>query len=103
MVNRHIKRKPQAAPKLLLFRRNAASFPAVMPLKKSPEQATQEVFDILLRRGQEEYLGEPVSQIEHACQSAQLARGDPVAASTWHEYTSKTQESANDTNNAWIL
>ena len=73
MVNRHIKRKPQTAPKLLLIRRNAASLPIVMPIRKSPEQATQEIFDLLSRRGQEAYFGEPVSQIEHACQSAQLA------------------------------
>ncbi len=58
---------------LMLLRRSAQSIPTVMPLRKSPEQATQEIFDILLRRGQEAYIGEPVSQIEHACQSAQMA------------------------------
>lgn len=61
---------------LMLFRRNAQSIPAVMPLRKSPEQATQEIFDILQRRGQEAYFGEPVTQIEHACQSAQLAEAE---------------------------
>ncbi len=76
MVNRHIKRRPQAAPKMLVFQRNATSFPIVMPIRKSPEQATEEIFDILLRRGQEDYIGEPVSQIEHACQSAQMAEAE---------------------------
>lgn len=47
-----------------------------MPIKKSSEQATQEIFDILQRRGLEAYIGEPVSQIEHACQSAQLAEAE---------------------------
>lgn len=61
---------------MLILRRDTASFPTVMPLRKSPEQATQEIFDILNRRGQEAYFGEPVSQIEHACQSAQLAENE---------------------------
>ncbi len=61
---------------LMLLRRSAQSIPTVMPLRKSPEQATQEIFDILQRRGQEAYIGEPVSQIEHACQSAQLAAAE---------------------------
>jgi phosphonate degradation associated HDIG domain protein len=57
----------------ILLRLKATNSSTIMPLKKTPEQATQELFDILLRRGTEEYIGEPVSQIEHACQSAQLA------------------------------
>jgi phosphonate degradation associated HDIG domain protein len=76
MIRQPLQRKPQTAPMLMLLRRNAKSIPTVMPLKKSPEQATQEIFDILQRRGQEEYIGEPVSQIEHACQSAQLAEAE---------------------------
>ncbi len=44
-----------------------------MPIKKSPTEATDEIFALLQRRGQEDYFGEPVSQIEHACQSAELA------------------------------
>src|SRR6187399_391139 len=35
-----------------------------------------EVFGIYEKRGGEEYIGEPVSQIEHASQSAQLAARD---------------------------
>jgi phosphonate degradation associated HDIG domain protein len=35
-----------------------------------------ELFGIYERRGAEEYIGEPVSQIEHASQSAQLAAKD---------------------------
>lgn len=61
---------------LMLLQRNAHQSPNVMPLRKSPEQATQEIFDLLTRRGQEEYIGEPVSQIEHACQSAQMAESE---------------------------
>jgi 2-amino-1-hydroxyethylphosphonate dioxygenase (glycine-forming) len=76
MVNRHIKRKPQSAPKLLLIRGGAANHPIVMPIRKSPEQATQEIFEILNRRGHEEYVGEPISQIEHAVQSAHLAEAE---------------------------
>jgi 2-amino-1-hydroxyethylphosphonate dioxygenase (glycine-forming) len=44
-----------------------------MPIRKSPTEATNEIFALLLRRGQEDYFGEPVSQIEHAVQCAQLA------------------------------
>jgi len=61
---------------LMLLRRNARQNTTVMPIQKSPAQATQEIFDILVRRGQEDYIGEPVSQIEHACQSAQLAEAE---------------------------
>lgn len=60
----------------MLLRRSATSIPTAMPLRKSPELATQEIFDLLFRRGQEEYIGEPISQIEHACQSAQLAEAE---------------------------
>jgi 2-amino-1-hydroxyethylphosphonate dioxygenase (glycine-forming) len=58
---------------LMLLRRSVQSIPIVMPLKKSPQQATEEIFGLLQRRGQEAYIGEPVSQVEHACQSAQMA------------------------------
>ncbi|MCC6727011.1 MAG: HDIG domain-containing protein [Saprospiraceae bacterium] len=44
-----------------------------MPIKKSPTEATDEIFALLQRRGQEDYFGEPVSQIEHAFQCAELA------------------------------
>ncbi len=44
-----------------------------MPIKKSPTEVTDEIFALLQRRGLEAYFGEPVSQIEHACQCAQFA------------------------------
>lgn len=69
-------RKPQTAPKLMLLRSAAKTASTIMPIQKTPEQATQEIFDILVRRGQEDYIGEPVSQLEHACQSAQLAEAE---------------------------
>lgn len=42
----------------------------------SPEKAKQiveEVFQLYEQFGKEDYIGEPVSQIEHMCQAAQLA------------------------------
>jgi phosphonate degradation associated HDIG domain protein len=47
-----------------------------MPIKKSPTEVTDEIFALLQRRGQEDYFGEPVSQIEHAFQCAQLAEAE---------------------------
>jgi phosphonate degradation associated HDIG domain protein len=47
-----------------------------MPIKRNPLEATNEIFDLLHRRGSEAYIGEPVSQIEHACQCAQLAESE---------------------------
>ncbi|MBD9457556.1 HD domain-containing protein [Pseudomonas sp. PDM05] len=39
----------------------------------SPEQAIAEVFGLYERHGAADYIGEPVSQIEHMSQAAQLA------------------------------
>lgn len=39
----------------------------------SPQQATEQLFNTLLTQGQADYIGEPVSQLEHAVQAAQLA------------------------------
>lgn len=44
-----------------------------MPVKKNPAEVTEEIFALLQRRGHEDYFGEPVSQIEHAFQCAELA------------------------------
>lgn len=44
-----------------------------MKQKKSPEQCVEEVFRIYEEHGADDYIGEPISQIEHAVQSAQLA------------------------------
>ena len=39
----------------------------------SIEQKLDLIFDLYEKHGEEDYIGEPVSQIEHMCQSAQLA------------------------------
>jgi phosphonate degradation associated HDIG domain protein len=43
-----------------------------MELQKA-NAAVEEIFSLYEKFGKEEYIGEPVSQIEHMCQSAQLA------------------------------
>lgn len=40
---------------------------------KTPSQVVEEVFDLYTKFGNADYIGEPVSQIEHMSQSAQLA------------------------------
>ncbi|MFJ5299913.1 phosphonate degradation HD-domain oxygenase [Pseudomonas sp. NPDC088368] len=40
------------------------------------QHVVNEVFDLYLQRGSDDYIGEPVSQIEHMSQSAQLALGE---------------------------
>lgn len=40
------------------------------------QQVVNEVFDLYVQRGSDDYIGEPVSQIEHMSQSAQLALGE---------------------------
>lgn len=40
---------------------------------KTPSQVVEEVFDLYTKFGDADYIGEPVSQIEHMSQSAQLA------------------------------
>ncbi len=42
------------------------------------QQTVNEVFALFDKYGKEDYIGEPVSQIEHACQSAQLAEKEGV-------------------------
>ncbi len=40
---------------------------------KTPSQVVEEVFSLYIKFGDADYIGEPVSQIEHMSQSAQLA------------------------------
>lgn len=40
------------------------------------EQRVDEVFELYRQFGKSDYIGEPVSQIEHMCQSAQLAEAE---------------------------
>jgi phosphonate degradation associated HDIG domain protein len=44
----------------------------------NPEQAIAEVFGLYERHGTADYIGEPVSQIEHMSQAAQLAMAEGV-------------------------
>lgn len=43
-------------------------------MHNSVDDIVNEVFDLYARFGQEDYIGEPVSQLEHMSQAAQLAR-----------------------------
>jgi phosphonate degradation associated HDIG domain protein len=54
------------------------------------KKKVDEVFDLYRRFGQADYIGEPVSQIEHMCQSAQLAEKEGydeevILASFFHD------------------
>lgn len=56
----------------------------------SAEQKVEELFNILLTQGQTDYIGEPVSQLEHAVQAAQLAErvgasDEVVIAALFHD------------------
>ncbi|SFE47735.1 phosphonate degradation HD-domain oxygenase [Thermoflexibacter ruber] len=42
-------------------------------MQEKIQQTIHEVFILFDKYGKEDYIGEPISQIEHACQSAQLA------------------------------
>jgi phosphonate degradation associated HDIG domain protein len=42
-------------------------------MSNNAEQIVEEVFDLYKKHGDEDYIGEPVSQLEHMSQSAQLA------------------------------
>jgi len=56
------------------------------------EEAVEKVFSTFRERGHQEYHGEPVSQLEHAVQSAELAkRGHPndpdfIVAAFLHDF-----------------
>lgn len=40
------------------------------------EESVREIFELYEKYGGEDYIGEPVSQLEHMCQAAQLAEGE---------------------------
>jgi 2-amino-1-hydroxyethylphosphonate dioxygenase (glycine-forming) len=44
-----------------------------MLMNSQVDQVIDEVFDLYEKHGDEDYIGEPVSQLEHMSQSAQLA------------------------------
>jgi 2-amino-1-hydroxyethylphosphonate dioxygenase (glycine-forming) len=40
------------------------------------EESVNEIFELYQKYGDEDYIGEPVSQVEHMCQAAQLAEAE---------------------------
>ena len=42
-------------------------------MQRSNEESVNEIFELYQKYGGEDYIGEPVSQVEHMCQAAQLA------------------------------
>ena len=46
------------------------------PLASTPEEIVNEVFALYEQHGDEDYIGEPVSQLEHMSQAAMLARAE---------------------------
>mgnify|MGYP003449482420 CR=1 FL=1 len=40
------------------------------------EESVNEIFGLYQKYGDEDYIGEPVSQVEHMCQAAQLAEAE---------------------------
>ena len=58
--------------------------------KKDTEQTVEEILSLYKNFGDEDYIGEPVSQIEHMCQCAQLAESggfddEVVLAAFFHD------------------
>lgn len=54
------------------------------------QQVADEIFDMLLEFGDDDYIGEPISQIEHAAQAAQLAENqgyddETILAALFHD------------------
>jgi phosphonate degradation associated HDIG domain protein len=57
---------------------------------QNPEQVIEKIFKLYELHGSDDYIGEPVSQIEHASQSAQLAEkegydGEVILAAFFHD------------------
>jgi len=46
------------------------------PLLSKPEETAEFIIDLYRQYGDEDYIGEPVSQVEHMCQCAELAEKD---------------------------
>jgi 2-amino-1-hydroxyethylphosphonate dioxygenase (glycine-forming) len=58
--------------------------------KQQIDQAVNEIFDLYQKYGDDDYIGEPVSQVEHMCQAAQLAESqgyteDVILAAFFHD------------------
>ncbi len=54
------------------------------------QQTVNEIFDLYQQYGDEDYIGEPVSQVEHMCQAAELAEAegyseDVILAAFFHD------------------
>ncbi|MCF8465213.1 MAG: HDIG domain-containing protein [Flavobacteriales bacterium] len=54
------------------------------------ETAVVEVFELFAKHGNADYIGEPISQLEHACQAAQLAEkegfdNEVILAALFHD------------------
>ena len=45
-------------------------------INRTPQEITDEIFDLYAQHGDEDYIGEPVSQIEHMAQAAALAMNE---------------------------
>ena len=45
-------------------------------MQQSIEESVNEIFGLYQKYGDEDYIGEPVSQVEHMCQAAQLAEAE---------------------------
>ena len=45
-------------------------------MQQTIEENVQEIFELYQKYGDEDYIGEPVSQVEHMCQAAQLAEAE---------------------------
>ncbi|MGZ8524773.1 MAG: HDIG domain-containing metalloprotein [Chitinophagaceae bacterium] len=45
-------------------------------MQQSIEESVNEIFELYQKYGDEDYIGEPVSQVEHMCQAAQLAEAE---------------------------
>jgi phosphonate degradation associated HDIG domain protein len=61
-----------------------------MESKKSAQQIADEIISLYINHGNEDYIGEPVSQIEHMCQCAQLAEAsgaddETILAAFFHD------------------
>ena len=45
-------------------------------MQSAIEESVNEIFGLYQKYGDEDYIGEPVSQVEHMCQAAQLAEAE---------------------------
>lgn len=64
--------------------------------EKDAERIVAEIFSLYEKYGKQDYIGEPVSQIEHMCQAAQLAEkegfdNEVVLAAFFHDFGHLTE------------